>query len=444
MKLQIPLKSARNGQVNAERLVNCYAESADGKASVQVRSVPGMRLFATTGTGHGRGLFVHNSELYAVVGDSLYKITSGGAATAVGGIYGSGICQFASSGDELGIAADGVAYIYNGTLAQITDPDFDGADSITYLDGYFIYGNGTDTYQISLLYAGGSIDALDFASAESNPDVIVRPFVDHRELLLFGAETIETWVNTGDPDFPFERVTGGIAEKGLRNRDAVAKNDNTVFWLDNDGVVRRMAGGLSPQRISTHPVESTIDDDAECFAFTWNGHEFFVLTLPTITWIYDAATNLWHERKSNGETRWRARGYAKCYGKHFVGDFENGNIYELTDDLYAEGGDDLVTEFVFPPLHNNGDRFRLHRLTLDMEAGEAPFNTEPIIRLDMSDDGSTWNTAGTATLGATGDRTARVVFRRLGQHKNLHLKLIVSDPCRRVLYNAYAEVGADR
>ncbi len=443
MRLTIPVKSARDGQLSAERLVNCYAEAAEGKASVQVVSVPGMTLHATTGTGAGRGLFVHEGVLYTVVGAYLYSISEDGASTLLGVVGGSGIATFASSGLELGIVSDGQGYIYGETLSQITDEDFPLATSVTYLDGYFIFGDGSESFYISQLYDGGNLDALDFASAESNPDVIVRPFVDHRELLLFGRDTVETWINTGDSDFPFERVAGGISEKGIAGINAVAKIDNTVFWLDNDGIVRRMAGGYSPQRISTHEVERSITSpsEAECFAFVWEGHEFFVMSLPTITWIFDAATQLWHERKSFGEDRWRARGYAYCYGKHFVGDFDNGNIYELSGDVYSEAGDDLVSEFVFPVIHNEGDRFRLHRVMLDMEVGEAD---APQIRLDLSEDGQDWYTVGTQTLGDIGKRQHRVVWRRLGQHRNLHMKFIISDPCKRALYQAYAEVTADK
>jgi len=444
MKLNIPVKSARDGQLSAERLVNCYAEAGEGRANVQVISVPGMRLATTTGGGSGRGLFVHNDKLYAVVGQMLYKIEENYSVTALGTVAGVGIAQGASSGLELCVVSEGWGYIYDGsTLTQITDSDFPAATSVTYLDGYFIFGDGTESFYISALYAGGSIDALDFASAESNPDNIIRPFVDHRELLLFGTDTVETWVNTGDPDFPFERVAGGITEKGIAGGNAVAKIDNTVFWLDNDGVVRRMANGYSPQRISTHEVERTITspENAECFAFVWQGHEFFVMSLPTITWIFDAATQLWHERKSFDETRWRARGYAYCYGKHFVGDYENGNIYELDDDVYTEGGDPLTSEFVFPVIHNEGDRFRLHKIMLDMEVGEAD---APEIRLDLSEDGSDWFTVGTQTLGDLGHRQARVVWRRLGQHRYLHLKFLISDPCKRALYNGYGEVSADK
>lgn len=448
MNLQIPLRSAVNGQISAERLVNMYAEQSSGKSPVMIRSTPGLRLAHTTGSGHGRGLTVHADELYTVVGSRLYRINSGGAFTDLGGIGGNGLCVFASSGDELAIASEGSCWVWDGsTLAQITDADFEGADAVEYLDGYFIYSNGGDSFQISALLDAGNIDALDFASAESNPDPIIRAFVDHRELLLFGSRTVETWVNTGATDFPFERVSGGIAERGIASPHAVAKIDNTVFWLDSDGVVRRMAGGYSPVRISTHEVERSLSeiDQAEAFAFVAQGHEFFVLSLPSVTWVYDAATQLWHERQSYDEGgRWRARGYAYCYGRHYVGDYENGNVYELDEDVFTEAGDDLVAEIVFPPIHNESKRFRLHRITLDMEVGEVTDHSDPQIRLDLSDDGVEWTTHGYRSLGTTGERNQRVSWNRLGQHRTLHLRFIISDPCKRAMYAAFGEVSIDQ
>jgi hypothetical protein len=447
MNLLIALKSAQAGQVNAERLINMYAEkTGGGRSPVQILSSHGLALFGTTGTGAGRGIFTFQDQLYTVVGEVLYRITTSGAAVVIGAISGTGQVVAAASTTELCIAAGGNAYIYDGTLTQITDPDFLGADAVEFLDGYFIFSNGTGQFSISALYAGGTIDALDFASAESDPDIIVRAFVDHREVLLFGTRTIETWVNTGGVDFPLERVSGGITEKGLAGFNAIAKIDNSVIWLDQDGIVRRLAGGYSPVRISTHEVEKTLTDidQAECFAYTYGGHEFFVLSTPSITWLFDAATQMWHERKSLGEDRWRVRGHAFCYNKHYFGDFENGNIYELDDTVFTEAGDELVSEIIFPVIHNEGDRFRLHRLLVDMSVGETTDHSEPQIRLDLSEDGVEWNTVGYGTLGATGERKHRLVWRRLGQHRYLHVRFLISDPCKRAMYASYGEVEVDK
>lgn len=445
MKLNIPLRSAPDGQVNSERLVNMYAEVAGGKADQQLLSSPGLETVLSLSGGAIRGLYVHNGWLYALAGNSLYRVSDTYEATLVGVIPGSGLAIGASSGLELCITnSNNEGYIVDSVVTPIADVDFLGANSVDYLDGYFIFSSGENEFSISALYAGGSIDALDFATAESNPDKIVRAFIDHRELLLMGESTVETWVNTGNADFPFERVPGGVAEKGLASRHAVAKMDNSVYWLDSDGVVRVMQGGYSPQRVSTHEVERSLTNisSAEAFSFVWGGHEFFVLTSGS-TWLYDASTQQWHERQSYNKSRWRANTHAFIYGNHYVGDFESGVIYKLSDSVFAEGSDVLVSEIVFPLIHNEQKRFRMHSVLLDMEVGEGPVYSTPKIRLDLSADGSTWNTVGYGSLGRTGERNHRVVWRRLGQHRNLHMRFIVSDPCKRAVYSAYAEITPD-
>ncbi len=448
MELQVSLNSGLAEQVNAERLVNIYAEQGTGKARVRLTGTPGLSLFSTIGAAPVRALGTHNGVTYAVT-DQLYSIGSTGIATALGSIAGTGIVQMVSSGVDLVIVADGNIYVYDTTLTLVSDADAPSALTVDYLDGYHIFSDGSGSFYLSDLYNAASYDALDFASAESNPDAIRRVFVDHRELLLFGTETTEIWVNTGAADFPFERQPGAISEKGICGPNACAKLDNSVVWIDQHGIVRRMSAGYAPQRISTHEVEralseSTSLEDAEAFAYTQEGHEFFVLTAPGAgTWVFDAATNLWHERQSYGLDRWRARGYAYCYEKHLVGDYASGKIYELDYNTHTENGDILLSELIFPPVHNESDRFRMHRLILDMEHGEtAPYGTSQV-RLDLSEDSQDWYTVGYGSMGATGQRVNRTVWRRLGQHRNCHMRFRISDPVRRTIYSAFAEIEGD-
>jgi hypothetical protein len=447
MELSVSTNGGTAEQINAERLVNIYAEEGTGKARIRLTGVPGLSLFSTIGAAPVRGMAIHDDELY-VVTNNLYRVDSVGTATDLGAIQGAGIVYMASSGTELGIAGDGYIYAYGSSLQLVGDTDAPNALTMDYLDGYHIFSDGTGSFYISALYDVGDHDALDFASAESNPDNIIRVFVDHRELILFGHATTEIWVNTGDADFPFERQPGAIAEKGICGPNACARLDNSVVWVDHDGIVRRMGAGYAPQRISTHRVERAIAAgdlaNIEAFAFAMEGHEFFVITVPDSgTWIYDAATSAWHERESFGEGRWRARGYAKCYGKHLVGDFDSGKIYELDPDTHTENGAILLSEVIFPPLTSESKRFRAHKVTLDAEHGETPSNGESEVRLDLSDDGTEWRTTGYASLGATGNRKARTIWRRLGQHRDLHLRFRISDPVRRTFYSAFAEVSGD-
>jgi hypothetical protein len=418
-----------------------YAEASDGKSPVTLHGAPGLNLVATYGSGPVRGIRYMDGVRYVVSGGSLY-----GPAGAIGGVSGTGPVIMSDNGTQLVIVTDsnaGYVYTVAGGLAAISDPDFPGATSVDYLDGYFLFTEpDSGIFFISALNDATDIDALDFASAESAPDNLVRVFVDHREVWLMGVDTCEIWTNTGASLFPFERLPGAINEKGLRGKHTVAKADNSIFWVDRDGIVRRAADGYTPVRISTHAVEYAISkgdlDRAEAVSYAQEGHEFYSLTVPGAgTFVYDAATQLWHERESAGADRWRAAGFARYAGVQYVGDFENGNVYALDLDKYTENGTEQIAEMLFPPISFEGSRFRVHSVRLDMEAGTGD---TPLVMLQTSKDGKTWSNEAWRDFGALGDYAKRVVWRRLGLFETCHMRFRISDNAKRAVFSAYAEI----
>ena len=445
MRLQISVKSGvgRSKSVTAERLVNMYAEQSDGVSSVTLHGTPGLVLDATYGTGPIRGIRYMAGSRYTVSGSTLYS----GAGASLGAIGGSGPVSMADNGTQLVIVTSGnTGYVYSvsGGLVSITDPDFPGATCVDYLDGYFLFVEpSSGIFFISAINDGTDFDALDFATAESAPDNLVRLFVDHREVWLMGVDTCEIWVNTGNADFPFERSPGAINEKGIRGKFSVTKTDNSLFWVDRDGIVRRAAEGYTPLRISSHAIEYQIAqgdlDAATAFSYAQEGHEFYVLTVPNAgTFVYDASSTLWHDRESYLEGRWRASGFARNAGVQYVGDFDNGNVYSLSLDTYTENGVEQVAEMVFPPIEFDGQRFSLHSVRLDMESGTG---STPQVMLQTSKDGKTWSNESWRDFGAVGAYTKRVVWRRLGQYLNCHLRFRISDNAKRAVFAAYAEIS---
>lgn len=418
-----------------------YAEPAEGKSNVVLHGIPGSSLFATCGSGPIRGMHKHNDYLYVVSGPRQYRVASNGEATDIGAIANSGRVGMASNGTYLctvtGASKEG--YLTDSVPTQITDADFTGGNSVGSLDGYFIFEDGTESFFINTTpFNGANYDALDFASAESNPDNIKRVFVDHREVFLFGEETTEIWYNSGDADFPFERAPGGVNEKGIASRWAVDRADNTVFFLDHNGIARRIGESYGNQRISTHEVESAFGplSTSSGMAFVDRGHEFFALNFSNGTWVYDSATGLWHERKSWTENRWRMEHKCFCYGKNLFGDFENGNIYESSDSVYTENGSLILAEAIFPPINFDGQKFRVSQIQIDLLQG-----TSGDIRLWISNDGENWRDAGIRSMGALGNTDARCIWRSLGQHRNLHVRFTISDSVERAVFAAYVVVA---
>lgn len=442
----------------AQESINWYPEVVETEGArnvIALKGTPGLQTFATVGVGPIRGMRVMSGELYVVSGHSLYQVDSGGVATELGTVDGSGRVGIADNGSQICIVTGNQGYTYDNTIAtfaRIDDPDFPGPHTVAYLDGYGIYDATDGRFFISENGDFRTIAAIDFASAESGPDPLMAVFVDHFELWLFGSETTEIWQNTGAADFPFERNQGTVIERGLGARHAVTKADNTVYWLGEDGMVYAAAGYI-PQRISTHPIEKDIQDTGFAQAFMWNyrdkGHWFIVLCLPDgKTWVYDAAVKLWHRRKSYGMERWRVNAYARAYDKHIVGDYENGTLWEMRSDVYTEGDQPLVAERKTQYGHNEQRPTFHHAQEIVFETGVGLVTgqgSDPIVELCYSNDGGrnfcNWKPR---SLGETGDYGARARWHGLGRFTSRLLHVRIADPVKRNLIASTAryEVGS--
>jgi hypothetical protein len=378
------------------------------------------------------------SVAFVVSGSQLYKIDTSYNATLLGTVSSStGPVSMADNGTQLFVACDPDGYIYNNAtnvFAQITDPDFPGANIVGYLDGYFVFTEpNSQRVWITSLLDGTSVDPLDFASAEGSPDGLVSLIVDHREVWLYGTNSVEVWYNSGASDFPLQRIQGAFNEIGCAAPHSVAKMDNGLFWLGSDargrGIVYR-ANGYNGQRISTHAVEWQIQsygDISNAIAYTYqqDGHSFYVLTFPTAgkTWVYDVATQAWHERASGNDNQYRHRSNCQMTfaNEIVVGDFENGNLYAFDMTVYADNG--AIQKWLrswraLPPGQNTLKRTTQHSLQLDCESGVGLITgqgSNPQVMLRWSDDGgNTWSNEHWSSMGGIGEYNRRVFWRRLG------------------------------
>ena len=374
---------------------------------------------------------------------------------------------------ELSVAATAtnasVTLAFTPFLTQITDPDFKGAVGVGFLDGYFVY-NEPNSQRIWVTESndGTSIDSLAFASAEGSPDNLVTLIVDHREVWLFGVNTVEVWYNAGTPDFPLARIQGAFNEIGCLAAYSVAKLDNGLFWLGRDargsGVVYR-SKGYSGERVSTHAVEWQIQqyttlEDAVAYTYQQDGHSFYVLNFPTAntTWVYDVATQVWHERagwENNAFTRHRGNCQMNYNHEIVIGDYATGYIFAYDPTVYTEAGTTqkwLRSWRALPTGENNLRRTTQHSLQLDCETGVGLNSNDygllgttylltenrdniitenndyliaslslpepginPQVMLRWSDDGGhTWSNEHWKSMGRIGAFGYRTIWRRLG------------------------------
>jgi len=303
---------ARSVNAAANRMINLFPEiiPEGGKEPGFLNRAPGLRFLQTVGTGPIRGLWSHRtngSDFYVVSGTEVYKLTSTtGTPVKLGDVTGTGPVSIADNGTQLFFACNPDGFIYNevtNVFQQITDPDFPGAGSVGYLDGYFVFNEpNSQRVWVTQLLDGTSVDPLEFASAYGSPDGLVALNVDHREAWLFGTDSVEVWYDAALPDFPLQRIQGAFNEIGCAAAYSVAKLDNRLFWLGSDargqGIVYT-AEGYTGKRISTHAIEYAIAQygnisDAVAYTYQQEGHAFYVLNFPTAnaTWVYDVATGM--------------------------------------------------------------------------------------------------------------------------------------------------------
>jgi hypothetical protein len=465
-----PTYQARSLNANAQRAVNCFLEldNTSQRAPVAMYGTPGLILRLTLPKSPIRGGLTMGPHAYVVAGNGVYRVKPDYSYVHLGNIGTStGRVSMASNGTEVCIVDGGSGYLATKSdFNQIEDEDFpSGAAQVTVVDGYFIVtgvANSEAFYINESPRDGTTWNGTDFASAEGSPDYTIGCVSSHRELWLFGSDTAEVWLNTGNADFPFERASSSFVERGCGAAFTICAMDNTVYWLgaqkDGVGIVFK-AEGYTPVRISNHAMEKALSgystlSDAFAYTYELEGHHFYVLTFPTAdaTWVYDAATGEWHEwlwRNPGANTLHRHRSNCGFFfnGEMMVGDWESGKIYGLDFDTYTDNGDPIMRIRQTQTLAEEGKPLFFEELVVDIETGvglATGQGSDPLLMLQYCNKGGTQfdtNPTKTARLGGPGEYGIRVKFGPTGSALERTWRLSMTDPVKFALFGASARVA---
>jgi hypothetical protein len=449
-------------------------------------ATPGIALATTAGTSaqFNRGSYNFLDIPYFVQGVDLYRIdrTIAGGVTTYTSVRVNGSVELPGT-ERVVIADNGVsgasggqmciilpdssginAYIYDTTngLVQIVDGDFDGpVSSVRFVDGYFLFTKTEgQTFFISDLRDGTVYNALDFASAESDPDAIVSSFILHNEVYILGSQTIQPFQNSGGAGFPFTSVQGGIQRKGIKSIYGVEQvNDYMVFL---GGAVAEtpaiwVTDGGRPEKLSTTAIDNELSrysDDTISSCFTWKysqaGSQFIAFTFPDETcFVYDFTSKEWHTRESinsHGEAvPCRISSIVDVYGVLMVGDTISNKIGVLDRDTYTEFSSYIPRRFVTPQLDNEGQPFVIDALELVCETGTGASTgqgSDPIINLSYSTNGGrSFNDQMPRSTGALGEYDQRVIWTSLGRvYREVCFKFEASDPVKWAFLKVEAQI----
>jgi len=404
--------------------------------------------------------------LLAVSGNVLYKIDSTFTATSVGTLLSYNNPVSISDNGISAYIVDGInRYSYTwgtGTFATIanTDGAFTGGDKVVTVDNYFVYNRpGSQQFAASTALSTAT-PALSFSAKDGSPDNLVTLINVNRELFLLGETSSEVWQDVGNFPFPFQRIPGANTQRGCAAKYSVARLGETFAFLSQDirgqGMIV-VANGYSFERISTHAVEQSIlgqtINDAKAWSYQIEGHEFYVITFPTInlTWVYDMMTARWHKWLSMDSfsrfNQFRGNCYAIFQGLNLIGDYQNGAIYALSNSVYTENGDTIRRVRRCPHLTSDLNRQFFSQLQIQFQPGvglSTGQGSNPQAMLKWSNDGgSTWSNEHWTTIGLIGNYKNRAIWRRLGLARDRIYEVSVSDPVKAVIISAnlLAEVG---
>lgn len=470
---------SRSLPLAAQRCINLYPAVPQSGALSQ-RSLfgcAGAKLVATTGAtvaGSNRGAMTMGGVAYFVNGSSLYSLTSDNIVTNLGLIEGSNRVSLANNGQYLVIVSDSKSYAYDNvanTLNQITDPDFIQASTVVFKDGYFVFSAADGSvFFNSALNDPFSYDALDFGTAEINPDKITALHVNHNELFVCGEETIELFQNIGGNGFPFQRIPGANIQKGVYARHSIREFDNTFVFIgggkNEKPAIWKVTGSSNVQKISTDAIDNEIQkyteneiNDAFGFDFSEGGN-FFVgfsftsAAIPSKTFVFDATTSAlagglsWHERQSGvTDNRWRVNSIIRFNGDLVVFDRFDGRIGCLDLEVYDEYGDTLLWSKSTRPFYNLGKTSFVSKLELTVEQGVGLTlgqGSDPKVRMDFSDDGGrTFSSELTRSYGKKGVYDIRPVWYRVGSFPfSRVLRFTGTDPVKRNILKLDAELAS--
>jgi hypothetical protein len=417
------------------RLINAYAENLPGlpKAPYVLRRSAGLTQFSDTTRSGFRGSFFDVAQLYSAWNSRLVWTDSAGVTTDIGALAGAEWVSFAHNNrtptpDYVVATSAGLfPFTTGGVGAALATPAL--GNSVTFGEGFFFYSVADGRVYASDINST-TWNSLNRITAQAAPDILLRVIYYNGELYICGTETIEVWGSNGNPNptgFPLNRTT--VVWRGLKTPSAITGWETNFggrlcWWADDNTI--RMFNGYEPVIISTpilHKLLEKITDPTTvtmgCFVIT--GRQCIYLRAPSFFWVYDVASNRWHERRSYLSPTSRMMGGASsAFGKWISADANSGKLAVINEDTGLEYGDPLIYAIESQPSQQYPARMQVSRVNFTMQQGTGkPFGGDADVnpQLEISwtdDDGNTWVPPILRPIGALGAYRTMVDATALG------------------------------
>jgi hypothetical protein len=407
-----------NGNFPELKLINMYVEQAKtSENQVALISRSGLGVLATNGSGPINGMFCKpgtlSGDVFSISNDTIYRGTS-----SLGTIAGTGVASWAGGFGEILVTRGTTMRRYNGAaLSNVVFPDTADVRAVCFIGSLFVAvrGDTSGKFYWSNPLDGSTWGALNFATAEREPDSLQDIMNLGDNIWLFGQQSIESWAHTGDAALPFTRNEQVAFDQGIMATGCVCAADNSLFFIGNKRIVFRLED--VPTRISDSGIEERLNGSttARLFSF-WlpGGHEMVAIRLDTETLLYDCSTQEWCEFQTS-QGNWIVAHAAMQDKVAYLGHSSTGQLmgFDEWDDLGAE----LERRLTFA--QQLDEPMSIDRISIWANCGQTPLltgqGTDPTIEIRLSDDaGNTWGEWEADRLGAEGEYRCVPEFRSLG------------------------------
>lgn len=448
------------GQMNPARLLNCYRELTPAPV---IKAVLGLQPFVAISGIFMRAMKEVAGSLYVVHGGEALQITEGGGGIDLGALTDDANTTISGNNGKVCFVAGGNYSVWDGSAwSTPTTGAITNIGSVTFLGQRTILTEKAGRrVQWSDVADATTFDALEFGTAESRDDNIIRGEAIGDQLWIFGERSVEQWGLTGT-DSVLAQMPGQTMDVGLKAFGLLTLAPNAGFFVGSDNIAYLVSGG-GAKPVSTRSIETAIyrGEPTHCFYYEDEGHKFCVIRFADRpAWVYDMSADEWHERADGqGLDNWSVVAIAAAYGKQAAGT-EEGLIHSL-ERVNTDNGAPLVRKAVSQVLEVEADHFTIDRLQVFPEVGRSslgynsaealgvgtgnaagvgdntglgtgvigsgPYDAKIMFRVSR-DRGETWGLTKTRSLGGQGEYRRRVILNALGVFQSATVEFTISDP----------------
>jgi hypothetical protein len=432
-----------------------------------LRSVPGLRDFATIRGPFIRAMTTVQGVPHVVSRGGLYKIAESGAVTYLAAVTEDADTSIAGHRAAVTISAGGAYYVYaSGAITQPGSGRISSVGSVAFQSQYTLMAQRAGR-ELEWTVAGtpGTRNALYFATAEARDDNIVRIMASGQYVYVFKECSTEVWQPFGSTTNAFKVVPGAVIQTGLKDFNLVCETPAGLFLVGSDGVAY-MTQGAGLMAVSTPACNQALKTSTptHCFYYEDRGHPFCCIRFnDRPAWCFDASMSVWHERSSGADHKpWDVTHAVFAYGQWLLAS-RLGRIYNLGPEPH-DFGKTLRRTVVSRALYSEGNRFTVHCLEFMgnfgvsgvMETGpnymldelgfpmkdeegkpmmmESSTPGDPIQRPTRMwiraspDGGHTFGKIRVKDIGKGGQWTATCRFRNLGEFRQFAVEANITDP----------------